>query len=222
MTVTYTHPRPEMLGYLPPHALSVLDVGCSSGEFGKQLLATANVRLVGVEPNQVAADLASKIYHHVVVGLFPDVRDELDPGERFDAIYFNDVLEHMTEPEAALRAARELLAPEGVVIASIPNIRHLSVLGPLILRDEFRYRETGILDRTHFRFFTKRSIARMFADEGWTIERLEGINRVLRIAEDKRRRWIELLGRASRGRTDGFFFVQYVVVARPDGSRPEL
>ena len=151
----------------------------------------------------------------MIVGLFPDVRDQLEPGEHFDAIYFNDVLEHMTEPEAALRAARELFTRDGVVIASIPNIRHISVLGPLIFRDEFKYRESGILDRTHFRFFTKRSIQRMLVSEGWKVETMEGIHRVLRIAETKRRRWIELLGFLSRGRTDGFFCVQYVVVARP-------
>lgn len=212
----YTHPRPEMLSFLPQNAESVLDVGCSSGAFGKGLLAKhRDIRLVGIEPNPVAAQVAGTIYDRVIVGLFPDVRHQLDPGEHFDAIYFNDVLEHMTQPEDALHAARELLSPRGVVIASIPNIRHISVLGPLIFRDEFRYRESGILDVTHFRFFTRRSIRRMFASAGWEIERMQGINRVLRIAEDKRRRWIELLGKLSRGRTDAFFFVQYVVVSRP-------
>lgn len=216
MTVQYTHPRDEMVGFLPDEAKSVLDVGCSSGSFGRELRTKKpNIHLVGIEPNADAASVAASIYDEVLVGRFPDVRAQLPRGDQYDAVYFNDVLEHMPTPEPALTAARELLTDHGVIVASIPNIRHISVIGPLVVRDEFRYRNSGILDTTHLRFFTGSSIRRLFAEDGWEILSMQGINRVLRIAEEKRRPWIGWLGKITRGWSDGFFFVQYVVVAKP-------
>ena len=158
--------------------------------------------------------MARSVYDEVIVGRFPDERSQLPVGERYDAIYFNDVLEHMQQPELALAAARDLLSPTGVIIASIPNIRHVSVLGKLIFRDEWRYTESGILDKTHLRFFTARSIRQLLEDGGWRIERFEGINRVWRGGEVRPRLWMRVLGGLTHGRTDGFFFMQYVVVAR--------
>jgi len=215
MTVTYTHPRCEMVDYLPASAKSVFDVGCSSGAFGNELRKRRGIaRLIGLEPNEDAAEVARSVYDEVIVGRFPDERSQLPVGERYDAIYFNDVLEHMQQPELALAAARDLLSPTGVIIASIPNIRHVSVLGKLIFRDEWRYTESGILDKTHLRFFTARSIRQLLEDGGWRIERFEGINRVWRGGEVRPRLWMRVLGGLTHGRTDGFFFMQYVVVAR--------
>jgi 2-polyprenyl-3-methyl-5-hydroxy-6-metoxy-1,4-benzoquinol methylase len=215
VTITYTHPRGEMIGYLPATAKSVLDVGCSSGAFGKELRKLSRItRLIGLEPNEEAAEAARSVYDEVIVGRFPDQQRHLPAGERYDAIYFNDVLEHMQQPELALAAVPCLLSPTGVIIASIPNIRHVSVLGQLIVRDEWRYKESGILDTTHLRFFTARSIRRLFEEGGWDVERLEGINRVWRGGEVRPRLWIRVLGKVTRGWTDGFFFMQYVVVAR--------
>lgn len=216
VSTNYTHSRNEMLQFLPREARSVLDVGCSTGAFGIELRKhCADLRLVGVEPNPEAGEVASGVYDHVSIGRFPDIQDDLPAGDRYDVIYFNDVLEHMPEPELAMRAARTFLAEGGMMIASIPNVRHISVLGPLIVRDDFKYRASGILDTTHLRFFTNRSIRRLYESEGWQITRMQGINRVLHIAEDRRRPWIGWLGRLSGGRTDAFFFVQYVVVAQP-------
>jgi 2-polyprenyl-3-methyl-5-hydroxy-6-metoxy-1,4-benzoquinol methylase len=215
VTITYTHPRDEMVDYLPATAVSALDVGCSSGAFGTQLRKLSRItRLVGLEPNQEAAEVARSVYDEVIIGRFPDAQRHLPAGERYDAVYFNDVLEHMERPELALAAVPDLLSPTGVIIASIPNIRHVSILGQLIFRDEWRYKESGILDTTHVRFFTARSIRRLFEDGGWDVECLEGINRVLRGSEVRPRLWIRVLGRVTRGWTDGFFFMQYVVVAR--------
>lgn len=215
MTITYTHPRAEMVDYLPATAQSVFDIGCSSGAFGRELRKRGGItRLIGLEPNEEAAEVARSVYDEVIVGRFPDEQRQLEPDERFDAIFFNDVLEHMQHPELALAAAADLLSPAGVIIASIPNIRHVSVLGQLIVRDEWRYKESGILDTTHLRFFTARSIRRLFEDGGWDVESLQGINRVLRGGEVRPRLWMRVLGRVTHGWTNGFFYMQYVVVAR--------
>jgi len=216
MNNVYNPPRSEMVEFLPPGATAVLDVGCSSGFFGGELRKRhEQIRLIGIDPNETAVRLARAIYDEVIVGSFPLAQNRLPDGERYDAISFNDVLEHMACPEVALTAARDLLSPTGVIVASIPNIRHISVLGPLIVRDEFRYRDSGILDRTHLRFFTARSIRRLFDSSGWQIMEMRGINRGLRVGESRERRWIGAASCISRGWTDGFFFVQYAVVACP-------
>jgi 2-polyprenyl-3-methyl-5-hydroxy-6-metoxy-1,4-benzoquinol methylase len=203
-----------MIDYLPATATSVLDVGCSSGAFGSEVRKHGCVtRLIGLEPNEEAAELARSVYDEVVGGRFPDEIRQLPAGERYDAIYFNDVLEHMQNPELALAAVPALLTTTGVIIASIPNIRHVSVLAQLIVRDEWRYKESGILDATHLRFFTGRSIRRLFEDGGWEIERFEGINRVWRGGDLQPHLWIRMLGTVTRGWANGFFFMQYVVVA---------
>src|SRR5207248_2616993 len=85
-----------------------------------------------------------------------DLETELG-GERFDAILFADVLEHLRDPAALLKRVRPLVAENGVVIASIPNVAHASVRLAL-LGGSFRYREWGLLDETHLRFFTRHGV----------------------------------------------------------------
>lgn len=217
MSIVYTTARPELVAFHPPAARVILDVGCSTGAFGASLRrqGRAPVRIVGMEPNPAAAREADQVYDEVVRGAFPEDRDALPRGESYDVVYFNDVLEHMVEPDSALRAACDLLSAQGVVIASIPNIRHISALGPLLLLGEFRYTPSGILDATHLRFYTERTIWRLFLDAGYHVDRVEGINRTLRLGDTRTRPWIRLLSLLTRGRSDAFFFAQYVVVARP-------
>ena len=74
--------------------------------------------------------------------------------------------------------ARPLLSPTGVVVASIPNVRTIAVVLDLVVRGNWTYRDLGVLDRTHLRFFTARSIRSLFADSGFSVERMEGINAV--------------------------------------------
>ena len=92
-----------------------------------------------MEPH-VASARAARLsgYTHVEEGTFPEAA-RVFPTQAFDAIFFNDVLEHMVDPAAALPATRRLLSPTGYVIASIPNVRHLSVWWPLIRYGDWPY-----------------------------------------------------------------------------------
>ena len=83
------------------------------------------------------------------------------PKESFDYILLGDVIEHLVNPEETLRYLQQFLKRDGYIIASIPNILHYSAFIPLPF-GEFNYSEAGILDRTHLRFFTWRSICNMF------------------------------------------------------------
>jgi 2-polyprenyl-3-methyl-5-hydroxy-6-metoxy-1,4-benzoquinol methylase len=211
----YDFARPEMEAFVPQGARRVLDVGCSTGRFGERIRARGGVTVVGVEPDAVAAEQARPRLDEVVVGLFPEVEPRLSGC--FDAIVFNDVLEHMVEPADALPACRRLLARDGVLVASVPNVRHVTVLGPLLLRGDWRYTEIGILDQTHLRFFTRSSLLEFFQDADWDIVQLRGINRCRRPEVGDTGR-LRALSRLTGGRSDPFFFLQYAVVARPGAS----
>ena len=101
-------PRPEMLSFVPKHAKRVLDVGCHMGAFGRAIKIRGDAEVWGIEPNPSTAIAASKLLDRVVVGFFSE--DVALPDHYFDAIVFNDVLEHMPDPWAALKLARTKLA----------------------------------------------------------------------------------------------------------------
>lgn len=168
--------RREMLPFVPPNAKTVLDVGCHRGEFAELVRQQREgVEIWAIEPNAAAARIASTRVDHIVVGSFPDALPST-AKKRFDVVLFNDVLEHMTDPWSALRSARGLLADNGVVVASIPNLRYFQVLFPLVFNGTFEYADHGVMDRTHLRFFTRSSIQSMFTAAGYRVMSIDGIN----------------------------------------------
>lgn len=204
--------RREMLDFVPPDSSRVLDVGCSIGEFGEQLKRERSVEVWGVEPDPEAAAIAATKLDRVVTGTF-DAEEFSGPIE-FDCIVFNDVLEHMVDPYSALGSARRLLSPRGIIVASIPNVRYFDNVWKLVFNASWEYTDIGILDRTHLRFFTKSTIVRMFEDQGYRIDRIEGINAVDWCNPERRQlfRWLNFL---MRNRLDGMRWMQFAVVARP-------
>jgi 2-polyprenyl-3-methyl-5-hydroxy-6-metoxy-1,4-benzoquinol methylase len=89
----------------------------------------------------------------------------------------NDVLEHLADPWVTLERLRPKLTPGGVVVASIPNFRYLPALARIVFARDFPQEDAGIFDRTHLRFFTYKSIRRMFTEAGYEVQSLEGIGR---------------------------------------------
>ncbi len=96
--------------------------------------------------------------------------------QKFDCIVFNDVLEHLVNPEIALKDSKQYLSENGTVVASIPNILHFYQIWAILKDQDWKYEESGILDNTHLRFFTKKSILRLFENCGYEVTRLDGIN----------------------------------------------
>ena len=196
--------RVEVLAFVPEEARAILDVGCSRGGFGHALRKQNGGRTIwGVEADAEAAAAAAPHYDELIVGLCPDAREGRQ--QQFDCVVFNDVLEHIADPWAALRAARALLRPGGVVVASIPNVRFLPVLHKLVVRGEWTYTDTGVLDRNHLRFFTKRSMVELFRSCDLAVERVQGVNPLT-----KQRRWPRLLP----AWLQDTLYLQFVVVGR--------
>jgi 2-polyprenyl-3-methyl-5-hydroxy-6-metoxy-1,4-benzoquinol methylase len=153
----------------------VLELGCATGYVSKVLVDQLGCTVTGVERDPAAAREAARICRRVIVGDLEtlDYARELE-AEQFDVIVCADVLEHLREPDRVLAALRPFLAAGGHVVASIPNIAHVSVIAEL-LEGRFRYRPLGLLDDTHLRFFTRDSIYACFEDAGFAISRLERI-----------------------------------------------
>jgi O-antigen biosynthesis protein len=138
-----------VVGLVPTDA-RVLEFGCSSGYMSAVLRDRLGCQVTGVEVDRAAADAASVVCERVIVGDAEQLNlEELLEGERFGAILFADVLEHLKEPAALLRRVRPFLAEDGVVVASIPNVSHGS-LRLALLGGEFRYRESGLFEESGY------------------------------------------------------------------------
>ena len=157
----------------------ILDLGCGSGALGAFLAEHKQCVCDGVTLSQEEARHAAPFYRHVHVADLEDCDlDQLFGEARYDYIVCADVLEHLRQPERILAACRKRLTPEGRLLISVPNAGYSGLVAEL-LHGEFRYREEGLLDRTHLRFFTRRSLSRFLAEQGWQVDDIDTIERAL-------------------------------------------
>ena len=164
--------RDEIEPLVPASPAVVMDIGCGKGVTSHWLKQIRpNITTVGVEIDKSVAAIAASVVDTVLVVDIDKGMETLASYEgRVDLLLLLDVLEHLNDPWARLMEFKSLLAPSGVIIASIPNVRNLKVLGPLLVKGEWRYQSSGILDRTHLRFFTRRSVLELFAGAGFEIQ----------------------------------------------------
>lgn len=172
----HDHARPDIydlvLRHSPTSHPRVLDLGCAAGRLGEALKTRGGALLVhGVEQDDSAAAAARTRLDRVWRGDLSEL-DWSGLGEEYDVVIAADLLEHLADPWQILREARSVLASNGRVVASIPNVRYWKVVADLLFRGEFRYVEAGVLDRTHLRFFTRKGIIRLFSETGYAIEYL--------------------------------------------------
>ena len=146
----------------------LLDVGAADGFLAERLTAQG-WKVTAVERDPELAARARGRCHEVVTA---DLERGVPPlPERFEAIVFGDVLEHLTDPLTVLREVSRLVAPSGTVIVSVPNIAHLSMRLSL-LAGRFTYADRGILDRTHLRHFTRRSFLELLREADLPVSEL--------------------------------------------------
>jgi 2-polyprenyl-3-methyl-5-hydroxy-6-metoxy-1,4-benzoquinol methylase len=189
--------------------IDVLDVGCGEGAFGRLVKQHRTANVWGVE---VIPEIASKAADGLDAVLVTDIeKSHTDlPADFFDCIVCNDILEHLINPWAALQALRTKLASRGRVVASIPNVRHYPNVRELLVNASWRYRDHGVLDITHLRFFTMRSIQDMFAAAGYKVETIKGI-RASRMS-----RKFEALNALLLSNIDDMRYERFAVVAIPN------
>ena len=211
-TRAHANMRDRVYGETINHALlelftpgrRVLDIGCGTGVWAPHLRRRGAKELIGIEISPVAAAEAGARYDRVMTQPSESIEPD-DLGERFDTIIAADVIEHFVEPFDELQKWRDWSAPDGELVISTPNLRHFRVLGELILRGRFDYVDGGgVMDRTHLRWFTHRSLADALSRAGWEMVRIGEVRS----------------GRSGRvntlaaGRLNGLLTVQIQLVAR--------
>lgn len=172
----YTNSRPEMQELLPENVKKVLDVGCGNGAMSAGLKEKQNLEVWGVEFMENEAQKARNKLDRVISNTIEKSIEEL-PDEYFDVIYFNDVLEHLSNPNKVLEAIKSKLSANGQIISSIPNVRYHKVFQQYIFKKDWKYEGAGVMDFTHLRFFTSKSIREMYEEAGYDIVYHKGINK---------------------------------------------
>jgi glycosyltransferase involved in cell wall biosynthesis/SAM-dependent methyltransferase len=166
----YSSQREDLLPFVPHGPRRVLDVGCAKGFLGELIKKERGCEVYGIEINKKVAETAKSRLDDVFC---TDIENaQLPFHEDLDVIIFADILEHLNNPWHVLTTVKKWMPPDGIVIASIPNTSHYSIILDL-LRGRWDYIPFGLLCISHIRFFTRATIEEMFTKAGYTLVTLE-------------------------------------------------
>lgn len=161
----YSGSREDILALIPKQIDSLLDIGCGTGEFARQVKDTLNILVEGIEANTYQASLAGQKLDQV----YTADANQLQLEKRYDFITCLDMIEHLPRAEGLLKKiATQWLKPGGQLLLSVPNVAHWSIVEEL-LAGEFNYIPAGLLCNTHRRFYTKKSMTALLESQGFTV-----------------------------------------------------
>lgn len=172
LTYHANHSYSQIIRRIPRYA-QVLELGCGDGSMSKLVREVCKAHIIGVDFNPDIVWKAQQFCDYVFTEDLDDPHslDALE-GEKFDIITLVDVIEHLKYPEKLLKRLSHFLLDEGQVLLSVPNIAHASVRLEL-LNGSFDYQQTGILDATHLKFFTLKSIQALLASVHYDIQEID-------------------------------------------------
>jgi 2-polyprenyl-3-methyl-5-hydroxy-6-metoxy-1,4-benzoquinol methylase len=153
-TVGYETARPDIQALVPAAARKILDLGCASGGLGEALKARQGATVVGVElVEEYARDAEARLDRVIVADAEAFAAGPAPPEAPFDCLIAADVLEHLSDPWAALRGAAAMLAPGGTAVVSLPNVLFWAGLLRVVRTRRWPREPEGLFDRTHLRWF---------------------------------------------------------------------
>jgi 2-polyprenyl-3-methyl-5-hydroxy-6-metoxy-1,4-benzoquinol methylase len=204
----YTGVRKDILPLVPRHSKRVLEIGCGQGNTLAYLKDNGYCDWTGaVDLFPEAIEAARGKVDEVHQVNIEDTTLPIEPGS-VNMILCLDVLEHLLNPQKVVAYLHTLLAPGGIIIASIPNIRHHSASLPLLFQNKWEYQSCGILDNTHLRFFVKDTAIELMKSSGLTLEKVSPVNVGRKGA---------ILNRLLFGWPESFLAMQYLVmVSKPN------
>lgn len=186
----------------------VLDVGCSSGYLARPLVERG-CTVVGIEQDEEAASAAREVCEEVLVGDVETLELPFAPGS-FDVVLCGDLIEHLREPERFLTRMRPFLRADGRIVLTTPNVANWTIrLG--LLAGRWRYTERGILDRTHLRLFTRKTLVETLGRAGYRVIELDFTVPVPVLGTPAAERLAHAVGRLR----PSLFAYQFVVAATP-------
>lgn len=213
----YCYERRNVASFIsedPNTPINVLEIGCGMGAtlgYIKNTHPSANV--YGIELTDSVVRLAQNYIPNIICGNIEKI--DLPYAEHsFDYIIFADVLEHLIDPDAVLCKVNKYLKPSGHVLASIPNLMHYSVILDL-LKGNFTYQGSGILDRTHMRFYTLNEIHRMFNACGYSITEMDASLFETPLSDNDARLFEALIQLPGIAPASDFHVYQYLISACP-------
>jgi SAM-dependent methyltransferase len=208
----YSSARTEIGLLLPEKVDTILEIGCGTGATMAWIRSVRHVEYaVGIELFAAAASEARGTFDEIMVGDLGTL--ELRFSTSFDVILALDVLEHLADPWSVVEKLRRALTPDGVMLVSIPNVAHFRAVFPLLMRGAWNYDDSGILDRTHLRFFTKETALGLFTSGGFLIEQIEYVrsypNLFYLFSDNERWRWYsrKIMSRVFPDRLSNFQFL---------------
>ena len=167
--------RKELLELIPPELRdgNLLEIGAGTGNtllYAKENAYAKNI--YGVELCEIEdSNQKNSLFSDFIIGNIEEL--ELPYEEKtFDVIICGDVLEHLIDPYSVVRSLKKYLKDDGSLIASLPNIRQWKTLKKILIYGDFKYEDSGILDKTHLRFFTKKNMVALFEENGFAVKKI--------------------------------------------------
>jgi len=155
--------------YLVPNSSRVLEIGCATGFMGEYLMTKKGCYVVGIESRVDEAKEAKKKLNQLISGDVEEKGTLEQIDDKFDVVFASAIIEHLKDPWRSLTSWKKFLKKDGFLIISTSNVAHWSIRLSLLM-GKFDYREYGILDNTHLRFFTTETFKKLVADCGYKIE----------------------------------------------------
>jgi len=202
----YSSVRQDILRFIPDGVTSMLEVGTGTGATSSYIKKNWNIaRCVGIELFPDAAAIARQNLDLVIEGNLEEMRFDTLEDAPFDLILALDVLEHLKDPWTVVDRLKDILKPGGIMIASIPNVSHFSCAIPFIFKGSWELQDDGILDRTHLRFFVKKTAISLIERPDLKVVSVEPSNLMPHSKAGK-------LHLATLGLFERFLAIQYVVI----------